>query len=204
SEMTEDSVRSSKSAAYASETQNDSEVILMHLILDLQSENNNLHTPALRRLLDIVVDQPGSNKQVLQYRLIPILNKFSGIINQSEEYVLSTTILHIIGVRGNCDDKTSSDENLSKSGNPSVIDIVDVDGLMKKITTKQQKTNVVSLTQVLENGIYSEEIQFSNSKYVRAVGIVRDTYIIPAEVNPCDKHYKKHFAYYSGRHLIQF
>lgn len=56
--------------------------------------------------------------------MIPILNKFSGIINQSEEYVclynqmkliisyyllfkvLSTTILHIIGVRGNCENKT--------------------------------------------------------------------------------------------------
>ncbi|KAA6384353.1 MAG: hypothetical protein EZS28_020119 [Streblomastix strix] len=81
---------------------------------------------------------------------------------------------------------------------PLVIDIFDVDGVMKKIKKKKEKLNVVSLTQVLENGIYSEEIQFSNSKNSRAVGIVRDTYIIPAGVNPSYEPHKKHFAFYSG------
>ncbi|KAA6350601.1 MAG: hypothetical protein EZS28_051885 [Streblomastix strix] len=55
---------------------------------------------------------------------------------------------------------------------------------MKKISQKNDKMTTVSLTQILENGIWQMEAEFSNSQYYAAIGIVRDTYNIPADTHP--------------------
>ncbi|KAA6365783.1 MAG: hypothetical protein EZS28_038689, partial [Streblomastix strix] len=77
-----------------------------NLIQDLESDNTKIHVSALRRILDIIVDNPGNKELILQNKIISLMNKFIGNLNQSEEFALSTTILHLIGVRGTIDDKT--------------------------------------------------------------------------------------------------
>ncbi|KAA6376643.1 MAG: hypothetical protein EZS28_027830 [Streblomastix strix] len=63
---------------------------------------------------------------------------------------------------------------------PTQINIVDVDGRQKKIIIqKNQHIGMVSLTQVLENGIWELEVQFSNKGQTGGIGIVKDSFIIP-------------------------
>ncbi|KAA6399737.1 MAG: hypothetical protein EZS28_004735, partial [Streblomastix strix] len=69
-----------------------------------------------------------------------LLNKFIGNVEKNEEFVLSTTIQHVIGVRNGSDDKTilagavtdsmilsifSPDEKTSKSGSKSLCDLIE-------------------------------------------------------------------------------
>ncbi|KAA6377627.1 MAG: hypothetical protein EZS28_026845 [Streblomastix strix] len=64
---------------------------------------------------------------------------------------------------------------------PADIDFSNIDGRMKKITKKKQKNNSVSLTQVIENGIWEIETEFNASRNgFDAVGIVQDSYNIQA------------------------
>ncbi|KAA6353159.1 MAG: hypothetical protein EZS28_051314, partial [Streblomastix strix] len=71
--------------------------IIPRLIQDLESDKTNLHVPALRELLNIVVDNQNSKDLTLKYKLIPLMNKFSENIEKNDEFVLSTTIQHVIG-----------------------------------------------------------------------------------------------------------
>ncbi|KAA6363309.1 MAG: hypothetical protein EZS28_041164, partial [Streblomastix strix] len=71
------------------------------------------------------------------------------------------------------------------NNDPPEIVFSDIDGIMKKISKKNSKQITVSLTQILENGIWQMEAEFNNSDPVAAIGIVRDTYNIPANIHPC-------------------
>ncbi|KAA6364880.1 MAG: hypothetical protein EZS28_039593, partial [Streblomastix strix] len=53
---------------------------------------------------------------------------------------------------------------------------------------KNNKMITVSLTQILENGIWQMEAEFNNSYNIAAIGIVRDTYNIPADTHPYCQH----------------
>ncbi|KAA6391353.1 MAG: hypothetical protein EZS28_013121 [Streblomastix strix] len=121
-------------------TGSDVSTIFPHLILDLESDNKNLHAPALRQLLEIILDNRESKDLVLKYKLMPLLNKFAGNVEKNEEFVLSTTISHVIGVRNGSDDKMilagaatesiiqtifSPDEKTSKSGSKALSDLIE-------------------------------------------------------------------------------
>ncbi|KAA6325558.1 MAG: hypothetical protein EZS28_054054, partial [Streblomastix strix] len=67
---------------------------------------------------------------------------------------------------------------------------------MKKISKKTDKFVTVSLTQVLENGIWQMEVEFNNSKNWAAIGIARDTYNIPANIHPCGYPHCYHMVSY--------
>ncbi|KAA6404249.1 MAG: hypothetical protein EZS28_000236 [Streblomastix strix] len=82
---------------------------------------------------------------------------------------------------------------------PSKIEFSDVDGVQKKITYLSGRNNTVSLTQVLENGIWSMEAQIQNAQFrCGAVGIVRDSHQFLAGSNPSDFIHKNHCIVYSG------
>ncbi|KAA6370263.1 MAG: hypothetical protein EZS28_034210 [Streblomastix strix] len=83
---------------------------------------------------------------------------------------------------------------------PTDFELSDVDVNMKRLTKKQTKHSTISLNQVLENGIWSLEAQFENSSSnPGALGIVRDTYTIPAgDVNPAQNPHAQHIAFYEG------
>ncbi|KAA6359536.1 MAG: hypothetical protein EZS28_044937, partial [Streblomastix strix] len=129
--MEKSTYRPDITATFGQETISDVSTIIPQLVQDLESENSNLHVPALRRLLDIILDHPGNKELILQNKIISVMNKFAEKINQNVEYALSTTILHLIGVRGIIDDKAilagaateplirmihQSDEKISRCG----------------------------------------------------------------------------------------
>ncbi|KAA6387698.1 MAG: hypothetical protein EZS28_016774, partial [Streblomastix strix] len=62
------------------------------------------------------------------------------------------------------------------------IKFVDIDGVQKQINKKKDDYSTISLTQVLENGIWTLETMFLNMGG-RAIGIVRDSYDIPANTD---------------------
>ncbi|KAA6402080.1 MAG: hypothetical protein EZS28_002399 [Streblomastix strix] len=66
----------------------------------------------------------------------------------------------------------------------SEIDLIDLDVIMKQIYKKKQKQNTVSLTQVLGTGIWPMEAVFENIGLYTAIGIVQDSYDIPAHAHP--------------------
>ncbi|KAA6375318.1 MAG: hypothetical protein EZS28_029155 [Streblomastix strix] len=69
------------------------------------------------------------------------------------------------------------------NNDPQEIVFSDIDGIMKKISKKNDKWTTVSLTQILEN----------------AIGIVRDTYNIPANAHPYDDPHCQHMVSYGMR-----
>ncbi|KAA6372240.1 MAG: hypothetical protein EZS28_032234 [Streblomastix strix] len=59
---------------------------------------------------------------------------------------------------------------------PSDIDFSDIDGRMKKITKKQSKYNSVSLTQVIENGIWEIETEFTGDLRATCIGVMKNSH----------------------------
>ncbi|KAA6381107.1 MAG: hypothetical protein EZS28_023367, partial [Streblomastix strix] len=59
---------------------------------------------------------------------------------------------------------------------PSDIDFSDIDGIMKKITKKQDKPNTISLTEILENGIWEIETEFSVDLDSICIGVMKDSF----------------------------
>ncbi|KAA6362192.1 MAG: hypothetical protein EZS28_042281 [Streblomastix strix] len=82
------------------------------------------------------------------------------------------------------------------NNDPQNIVLSDVDGVMKKISKKNIKLTTVSLTQILENGIWQMEAEFNNSQNCAAIGIVRDTYNIPTDTHPCHDPHRNHMVSY--------
>ncbi|KAA6361121.1 MAG: hypothetical protein EZS28_043352, partial [Streblomastix strix] len=82
-----------------------SDTIIPRLIQDFESDVTNLHVPALRQLLEIIFDNRENKDLTSKYKLMPLLNKFAGNIEKNEEFVLSSTISHVIGVRKGSDNK---------------------------------------------------------------------------------------------------
>ncbi|KAA6384564.1 MAG: hypothetical protein EZS28_019907 [Streblomastix strix] len=82
---------------------------------------------------------------------------------------------------------------------PSKIEFTDVDGVQKKITYLSGFYNTVSLTQVLENGIWSMEAQIQNAQFrCGAVGIVRDSHYFSIGACPSDSDSRDHCVVYAG------
>ncbi|KAA6378829.1 MAG: hypothetical protein EZS28_025641, partial [Streblomastix strix] len=82
------------------------------------------------------------------------------------------------------------------NNDPPEIIFSDIDGVMKKISKKNNKYTTISLTQILENDIWQMEAEFNNSYNWAAIGIVRDTYNIPADIFPCHAPHRNHIVSY--------
>ncbi|KAA6395091.1 MAG: hypothetical protein EZS28_009375 [Streblomastix strix] len=90
------------------------------------------------------------------------------------------------------------------NNDPSEIVFSDIDGIMKKISKKNDEWITVSLTQILENGIWQMEAEFNNSSDWAVVGIVRDTYNIFAGAHPCLNPHHNLMVSYGMRDFRQF
>ncbi|KAA6378580.1 MAG: hypothetical protein EZS28_025893 [Streblomastix strix] len=85
------------------------------------------------------------------------------------------------------------------NSDPSDFDFADVDGKQKKIIKKKDyTTGTVSLSQELENGTWELEVQFSNQGQTGGIGIVKDTYVIPAGCQPDSNPHSQNMATYHG------
>ncbi|KAA6403740.1 MAG: hypothetical protein EZS28_000736 [Streblomastix strix] len=137
--MEESSFHPYQKALSVSVTGADVTTIIPRLIQDLESDTINVYIPALRELLNIVVDNRENKDLPQKYKLMPLLNKFAGNVEKNEEFVLSTTIQHVIGVRNGSDDKIilagaaiesiiislfSPDEKTSKSGSKTLEELI--------------------------------------------------------------------------------
>ncbi|KAA6388933.1 MAG: hypothetical protein EZS28_015540 [Streblomastix strix] len=96
------------------------------------------------------------------------------------------------------------------NNDPPEIVFSDVDGIMKKISTKNDRKISVSLTQILENGIWQMEAEFSNSYNWAAIDIVRYTYNIPEGAHPYSNPHRDHMVsygmsgYYNGDGAVNY
>ncbi|KAA6389426.1 MAG: hypothetical protein EZS28_015046 [Streblomastix strix] len=80
---------------------------------------------------------------------------------------------------------------------PKNAEFIDIDGVQKMLKILKQNCHTFPLTQVLENGIWTIETIFGNSKsQFVAVGIVQDSYIIPLGAYPWEKPHNVHNAFY--------
>ncbi|KAA6362268.1 MAG: hypothetical protein EZS28_042204, partial [Streblomastix strix] len=84
---------------------------------------------------------------------------------------------------------------------PTEIEVTDADGGMKQIKLKSEKGNIISLTQVLENGVYAMEFQLTKTQCggCGTVGIVRDSYTINAGADLSNCPHRDHCAIFCGR-----
>ncbi|KAA6403428.1 MAG: hypothetical protein EZS28_001056, partial [Streblomastix strix] len=108
------------------------------------------------------------------------------------------------------EDKKEKEEQLKKlketpvinliNPNPTDIEISDVAGGMKKIFKRNcTKADSISLTQVLESGVWSMEALLQNTQGgCGGIGIVKDSYNIPAGANPNTNPNFQNMAAYTG------
>ncbi|KAA6386850.1 MAG: hypothetical protein EZS28_017624 [Streblomastix strix] len=85
---------------------------------------------------------------------------------------------------------------------PDRVEFIDIDLVQKKINKKKDGCNTISLDQVLENGIWSLETMFQNTYGNAAIGIVRDSYDIPANASYSNQPHTDHIAAFCGRYSI--
>ncbi|KAA6374656.1 MAG: hypothetical protein EZS28_029817 [Streblomastix strix] len=104
--MSETTFRPDQTSIQCQSPAADVATVIPHLIVDIESDNINVHILALKQLLNIILDNRENKDLALKYNLYPILNKFTGNTVKNEEFVLSTTILHIIGIRNSTDDQS--------------------------------------------------------------------------------------------------
>ncbi|KAA6364781.1 MAG: hypothetical protein EZS28_039692, partial [Streblomastix strix] len=95
--MEKSTYRPDQTSLFGTTSGADIQTIIPSLTQDLESDETNLHIPALRQLLEIILDNRENKDLASKYKLMPLLNKFVGNVEKNEEYVLSTTILHVIG-----------------------------------------------------------------------------------------------------------
>ncbi|KAA6394123.1 MAG: hypothetical protein EZS28_010350 [Streblomastix strix] len=82
---------------------------------------------------------------------------------------------------------------------PRDFDFADIDGIRKKITKKKNQIHdSVTISQVLENGVWSLETQFNEQGQCQAVGIVENSYNIPACADLAQAPYNMHVAFFTG------
>ncbi|KAA6379869.1 MAG: hypothetical protein EZS28_024604 [Streblomastix strix] len=86
------------------------------------------------------------------------------------------------------------------NNDPSNIEFTDIDGVQKKIVQKNRKMNTFSLVQVLESGIWQLEVVFEKLIDGRAaIGIVRDSYVIPADAYPYFNPHTQNMVAFTGK-----
>ncbi|KAA6372516.1 MAG: hypothetical protein EZS28_031957 [Streblomastix strix] len=110
------------------------------LAIAIRSSDKNIQIPALKSLLNIVVNVPESVEALYENDVVSVLNKYIGGAQEGEIYVLSSTILHVIGVRSKVEDASvragaatesliqiihSSNEKESKSGSKALCELVE-------------------------------------------------------------------------------
>ncbi|KAA6381465.1 MAG: hypothetical protein EZS28_023008 [Streblomastix strix] len=85
---------------------------------------------------------------------------------------------------------------------PGYVELIDIDVIQKMIIKRINGDCTISLIQVIDNGIWSLEAMFQNTGgYGVAIGIVRNSYDIPANARYYQKPAIDHIAAFRGRYL---
>ncbi|KAA6382573.1 MAG: hypothetical protein EZS28_021899 [Streblomastix strix] len=82
---------------------------------------------------------------------------------------------------------------------PDCIQLINIDGVQKKINQKKSEWHIISLIRMVENGIWSLEAMFQNTEeFGTAIGIVRDSYDIPSKACYTNQPHTDHIAAFCG------
>ncbi|KAA6382179.1 MAG: hypothetical protein EZS28_022294 [Streblomastix strix] len=149
--MQETTFRPDQTSIFGQQPVADFTTLIPNLIQDLESDNAYAYVPALKQLLNIILDNHENKDLALKFKLYPILNKFAGNIIMNEEFVLSTTILHVIGVRNSTNDKAilagvatqslilnifTSDEKQSKAASNALEGLIEENEIIRNSLLK--------------------------------------------------------------------
>ncbi|KAA6378323.1 MAG: hypothetical protein EZS28_026153 [Streblomastix strix] len=111
-----------------------------------------------------------------ELRLIPNAVQFLGVCNKTHQLMNHQRFMKII--------ETLSYPIAIINKVPGDVEFIDIDLVQKKINKTKTGVNTISLVQVLNNGIWTLEAMFQNTgEYSVAIGIVRDSYDIPPNVD---------------------
>ncbi|KAA6384049.1 MAG: hypothetical protein EZS28_020424 [Streblomastix strix] len=159
-----------------------------------QMEESNKHLNEELRIKDEELLQIGDDRDKEKQRADQAEQRYKREEQEKQRKEEENQILkaEIDQMKKNIEKLKTKQETQKKESSPSQ----DVDGIMKKISKKNIKDTSVSLTQILENGIWQMEAEFNNSWNLAAIGIVRDTYNIPADTHPCDNPHRDHIVSY--------
>ncbi|KAA6404079.1 MAG: hypothetical protein EZS28_000381, partial [Streblomastix strix] len=84
------------------------------------------------------------------------------------------------------------------NNDPDCVELVEIDDVQKKINMIDFGKSTISLDQVLDNGIWSLEAMLQSTNGTAAIGIVRDSYDIPANTQFWKKPHTDHIAAFQG------
>ncbi|KAA6394962.1 MAG: hypothetical protein EZS28_009511 [Streblomastix strix] len=125
-----------------------------------------------------------------ELRLISNAVQFLGVCNKTHQLMNHQRFMKII--------ETLSYPIAIINKEPGDVEFIDIDGVQKKINKKKDECNTISLDQVLENGIWTLETMFQITYGNAAIGIVRDSYDIPAKAYYCWKPHTQNITAFCG------
>ncbi|KAA6376979.1 MAG: hypothetical protein EZS28_027493, partial [Streblomastix strix] len=97
--MSDESIRINKDVLIAQNQQNNAVAQITLFAVSIRSQDQNVQIPALKGILDIVVNESESVESLFDNNIIVDLNKIISSDQEGEVFVLSSAILHIVGVR---------------------------------------------------------------------------------------------------------
>ncbi|KAA6368326.1 MAG: hypothetical protein EZS28_036147, partial [Streblomastix strix] len=152
---------------------------------------------------NVIGGLPGVGPDVLlvvlsEFRLISNAVQFLGVCKKTHKLMKHSRFMKIV-------------EQLNYpisiiNNDPDCVEFLDIDDVQKKIQKNKYGFCTISLDKVLNNGIWSLEAMFQNSYRDTYIGIVRDSYVIPANTFFLSKPHTDHIAafgsgyvYYKGQ-----
>ncbi|KAA6378247.1 MAG: hypothetical protein EZS28_026227 [Streblomastix strix] len=178
--MEEESVRASK-AAFNEINSTNCLANIPQLATALRSPDKNILIPALKHILDIVVNEPESIEAVYENDIVSILNKLLSINQEGEIYILSNAIMNVIGLRSEVVDAVvraraatepliqiihSLNEKQSKQGSKALSDLITENETIRNSLLTTGFAEVVLHTLTSNNQIQSKQSSSSTSDII--------------------------------------
>ncbi|KAA6396658.1 MAG: hypothetical protein EZS28_007814 [Streblomastix strix] len=133
--MEEDSIRISKAAS----DETNSSIFCAQLALSFNVPDKNIYVDALKHILDIIVNNPKSIETINENDIVDLLNKLLNSCQEGEVYILSNSIMNVIGLQSGVVDAVvraraatepliqiiySPSEKQSKAGSKTLSDLI--------------------------------------------------------------------------------
>ncbi|KAA6340729.1 MAG: hypothetical protein EZS28_052514, partial [Streblomastix strix] len=135
-----------------------------------------------------------------ELRLISNAVQFLGVCNKTHQLMNHDRFMTIIETLSYPIEINSGYPIEIINKDPDCVKFIDIDGYQKNIYKKKIGYNTISLVQVLDNGIWTLEAMFQNSGgYNNTIGIVRDSYDIPAKAYYAFQPHNDHIAAFCGK-----
>ncbi|KAA6385053.1 MAG: hypothetical protein EZS28_019421 [Streblomastix strix] len=165
------------------------QVVLRTLILGTQEQGKDSSSS----------QQSSSDKLIPTFIKAGLLNVILKLTEQSQE------------LESLADEKTEYEMEISQlreqgiypieiiNKDPQHIEITALDLVQRRINIKKANPCTITLSQILESGIWSIEVLFQKTQGRSGIGVVRDLYNIPAGAIPTEEPHNKFIALFGGK-----